>query len=68
MGQIKELTQEITYNNPVCPSRSYPPPSPLWCHVELYNSVDIKSPLHMYQVQQIIYYSNNKDQARRKTQ
>lgn len=49
MGQIKELTQEITYNNPVCPSRS--DPSPLWCHVKLYNSMDIKSPLHMHQVQ-----------------
>ena len=49
MGQIQELTQEITYNNPMCPSRSYT--SPLWCHVKLYHSMDIKSPLHMHQVQ-----------------
>lgn len=56
-GADKRVTQEITYNNPVCPSRS--DPSPLWGHVKLYNSMDIKSPLHMHQVQQIIYYSNN---------
>ena len=62
MGQIKELTRKSRTTTQCVRPEAIPLP--------LYgvNSMDIKSPLHMHQVQQIIYYSNNKDQARRKTQ